>query len=81
MNCMKRSFTQLDLIKYLYAELDEDSSMAILEWILSDEKRSQRFEDLAESKKQLYSESISPSESSLRKILAYSEGLSLEAHR
>ncbi len=78
---MKRNFTQLDLIKYLYAELDEESSMAILEWILSSEKRSQRFNDLAESKKQLDCESISPSESSILKILAFSEGLSLEAHR
>jgi hypothetical protein len=81
MEPMKQSFTQLDLIKYLYAELDESTSLALTEWILCNKEVLNAFEELAESKKLLGEERYSPSERSIQKILGYSERLALDAHR
>lgn len=80
MEPMKQSFTQLDLVRYLYGELDAKTSLDLLEWIVCNEKVLQHFEDLAESKKLLGDHKFSPSMQSIHKILGYSERRALEAH-
>jgi len=73
-------FTPEDIVRYLYAEMDESDSIQLLEWLLSDPSAMEIFEELSASKKALSPISHQPKESSLRKCVSFSHRLALDAH-
>jgi len=77
---MTPNYTPEDIVRYLYAEMDESDSIQLLEWLLSDPDAMEIFEELSASKRALSSISHQPKESSLRKCIGFSHRLALEAH-
>jgi hypothetical protein len=77
---MTSAFTPEDIVRYLYAEMDETDSIQLMEWLFSDSEAMEMFEELSASKKQLSRISQQPSPSSLRKCISYSHRLALQAH-
>lgn len=77
---MTPNFTPDDILRYLYAEMDETDSIQFLEWLLSNAEAMEVFEELSASKKQLETISLQPKPSSLRKCIGFSHRLALEAH-
>ncbi|NBB89284.1 MAG: hypothetical protein GVX96_05815 [Bacteroidetes bacterium] len=77
---MNPAFTPEDIVRYLYAEMDESDSIQLMEWLFSDSEAMEMFEDLSASKKQLSRISHQPRSSSLRKCISYSHRLALRAH-
>ncbi|GEM_PF-1235736 len=77
---MTPNFTPDDILRYLYAEMDETDSIQFLEWLLSNSEAMEVFEELSASKKQLSSLSYQPKNSSVNKCVGYSNRLALQAH-
>jgi hypothetical protein len=77
---MHQNFTPEDIIKYLYAEMEESESIHLMEWLLSDENAMEIFDQLSASKTLLDSISFQPQPSSVRKCIAHSNALALQHH-
>lgn len=77
---MTPHFTPEDIVRYLYAEMEESDSIQLLEWLLSDSDAMEIFEELSASKRALSDISHLPRESSLRKCVSFSHRLALDAH-
>jgi hypothetical protein len=77
---MQQSFTQNDLVRFLYGEMDVQESIDCMEWISGNHEVLQEFELLAESKAMLGHCRMQPKVSSLHKVLAFSEREALKAH-
>lgn len=77
---MTPHFTPEDIVRYLYAEMEESDSIQLLEWLLSDSDAMEIFEELSASKRALSDISHQPRESSLRKCVSFSHRLALDAH-
>ncbi len=77
---MTPHFTPEDIVRYLYAEMEESDSIQLLEWLLSDSDAMEIFEELSASKRALSDISHQPRESSLRKCVGFSHRLALDAH-
>jgi len=77
---MTPHFTPEDIVRYLYAEMEESDSIQLMEWLLSDSEAMNLFEELSASKKQMSRLSHQPYPSTLRKCISYSHRLALQAH-
>lgn len=65
------SFTQEDLIQYMYAETSHDKTMAIQQALNTDWKLREEYEALASAKKGLEKVSLSPRKKALDFITNY----------
>jgi len=77
---MTSAFTPEDIVRYLYAEMDETDSIQLMEWLFSDSEAMEMFEELSASKRALSVISHQPKVSSLRKCVSFSHRLALDAH-
>ena len=77
---MKQSFTQNDIVRFLYGEMDVQESIDCMEWITGNREVLLEFELLAESKATLGRFRTQPRTSSVHKLIAFSEREALKAH-
>ena len=78
---MTKTFTQNDLIRYIYHETTEQESIDIEETLLIDNEFFEEYRKLAEVSMELDRVDEKPSEKSIRKILNYSKSLNLHSVR
>ena len=78
---MTKTFTQNDLIRYIYHETTEQESIDIEETLLIDNEFFEEYRKLAEVSMELDRVNEKPSEKSIRKILNYSKSLNLHSVR
>jgi hypothetical protein len=67
---MIKTFTQDDLIRFLYHETTEEETREINKALLSDSELRQAYRDLCETKSALDRAQLEPSEETVMKILA-----------
>ena len=72
---MTQTFTQDDLIRYLYHETTEKENREIDRALICDSELQNQYKELVAMKKQLNSIRIEPSESCVNGILNYVRGL------
>mgnify|MGYP003565748023 CR=1 FL=1 len=72
---MKQSFTQNDLVRFLYGEMNVEESIDCMEWITGNQDIMLEFELLAESKAALGSCQAQPNVASIHRVIAFSERL------
>lgn len=77
---MQQSFTQNDLVRFLYGEMDVHESIDCMEWISGNHEVLLEFELLAESKAMLGQCLMQPKTRSIHKVIAFSEREALKAH-
>ena len=78
---MTKTFTQDDLIKYIYRETTAEETTRMETALTFDESLSACFHELSKTVKLLKQVSFKPSESCLDKILSYSKSYDLHALR
>lgn len=72
---MTKTFTQDDLIRFLYHETSEEETKEIDKALLRDSALSALYNELKSTMKQLDSARLEPSSSSILNILHYAKGL------
>ena len=75
---MKHNFTQNDLIRFIYKETSAAETVAIHGALSEDPLLYEQYELLLESSMQFPKVQFSPSNSTIQKILGYSEQTTLE---
>lgn len=74
---MTKTFTQNDVIRYIYKEIPEEESELIAQCLLTDSQLQTFYEEMLALKKQLNKVKIGPSERAIQNILVYSKGFNL----
>ena len=77
---MNQKFTKNHLVKYIYNETNANESLAIEESLNEDLNLADSYNELLEGYNQLPKAKFNPSDSSIQKILAYSERNAVETH-
>lgn len=72
---MTQTFTQDDLIRYLYHETTEKENLEINKALLCDSELQKQYKELILVKTQLDATHIEPSETSVNNILSYTRSL------
>ena len=72
---MTKTFTQNDLIRFLYQETNEDQTKEINKALLGDAELRAQLAEMKSSKKLLDEAQLEPSAESVLNILSYSRGL------
>ena len=78
---MIKTFTQDDLVRYIYQETTTEESIEIETALIFDETLSDAFNELSKSVDLLKQVQVKPSESTIDKILSYSKSFDLHALR
>ncbi len=78
---MIKTFTQDDLVRYIYQETTAEESIEIETALIFDEDLSERYNELSKTVNLLEQVQVKPSESSIDRILSYSKSYDLHAHR
>jgi hypothetical protein len=78
---MTKTFTQNDLIRYIYHDTTEEETSDIEKELLFDNKLFEVYKNLAEVTMELDRVEESPSEKVINKILEYSKSLNLNSVR
>ncbi len=78
---MTKTFTQNDLIRYIYHDTTEEETSDIEKELLFDNKLFEVYKNLAEVTMELDRVEESPSEKVINKILEYSKSLNLHSVR
>ena len=78
---MTKTFTQDDLIRYIYRETTTEETIQIRTALTFDESLSKCYHELSKATKLLKRVSFKPSESCLDKILSYSKSYDLRSLR
>lgn len=78
---MIKTFTQDDLVRYIYQETTAEESIEIKTALIFDEELSDQLNELMKTVDLLKQVQVKPSESSIDKILSYSRSYDLHAHR
>lgn len=78
---MTKTFTQNDLIRYIYHETTEQESIDIEKTLLIDNEFFDEYRKLAQVSMELDRVNEKPSEKTIRKILNYSKSLNLHSVR
>ena len=74
---MKKYFTQLDLIRFIYKETSASETLAISEAISTDPLLAEEYEELFEGYRHLPKAKFSPQPNTLETILRHSEQTAL----
>ena len=72
---MTKTFTQNDLIRYLYHETSETETREINKTLICDAELQMQFKELLATKSQLDSARLQPSKTAVQNILNYARGL------
>jgi hypothetical protein len=72
---MTKTFTQNDLIRFLYHETNEDQTKEINKALLGDAELRAQLAEMKSSKKSLDAAQLEPSQESVLNILSYARGL------
>jgi hypothetical protein len=72
---MTKTFTQNDLMRFLYHETNEDQTKAISKAVLNDPELRAQLAEMISSKKVLDAAQLEPSTESVLNILSYARGL------
>jgi hypothetical protein len=72
---MTKTFTQNDLIRYLYRETSATETTEINKALICDSDLQEQFKELTATKSQLDTVRLQPSVASIRNILSYARGL------
>ncbi|MCI5081659.1 MAG: hypothetical protein MRY78_08210 [Saprospiraceae bacterium] len=75
---MKQTYTENDLLRYLYRETSVTDTLAIEDAMAADRNLTEAFEGMQEAFNQLPRVKFGPSKSSIEKILSYSKETALE---
>ena len=75
---MTKTFTQNELIQYVYNELDNNTKALLEATLIFDQQLAEECAELLISKAQLEKINLSPSEKTVSAILNYSRNLSLQ---
>lgn len=78
---MTKTFTQNDLIRYIYNETTENEKKEIEQELLLNNKLFEEYKDLAEVSMELDRFEMSPSENVIIKILNFSKTINLHSVR
>ena len=78
---MTKTFTQDDLIRYIYQETTTEESIQMKTALTFDESLSECYHELSKTAELLRRVSFKPSESCIDKILSYSKSYGLHALR
>lgn len=78
---MIKTFTQDDLVRYIYQETTAEETIEIETALIFDEGLSERYSELSKTVDLLRQVQVKPSESSIEKILSYSRSYDLHALR
>jgi len=76
---MIKTFTEDDIIKFLYNETSNRESLEIEEALLCDTELQKQFKELVTIKNELSNLSCNPSDKSVSNILDYSKSLNLHS--
>jgi hypothetical protein len=72
---MTKTFTQNDLIRYLYHETSATETTEINRALICDSELQEQFKELMATKNQLDAARLQPSPSTIQNILSYARGL------
>ena len=72
---MTKTFTQNDLIRYLYHETSATETTEINKALICDSELQEQFKELTATKSQLDTVRLQPSPASIGNILSYARGL------
>ena len=72
---MTQTFTQDDLIRYIYHETTEKETREIDRALICDSELQKQYKELVSTKKQLDTVRMEPSERTINSILNYARGL------
>ena len=78
---MIKTFTQDDLVRYIYQETTAEETIEIETALIFDEGLSESYSELSKTVDLLRQVQVKPSESSIEKILSYSRSYDLHALR
>ncbi len=78
---MIKTFTQDDLIRYIYQETTPEESIEIETALIFDEQLSETYNNLSGTVESLKAVKLKPSEDTIDKILSYSKSYDLHALR
>lgn len=76
---MTKTFTENDLIRFLYNELTEDESEAIERAILTDQNLQDQINKLRKLQEDMDDIKVAPSKRTIRKILDFSRGYEVQS--
>jgi hypothetical protein len=76
---MIKTFTQNDLIRFLYHETSEEETKEINKALLCDSELQEQYKELNATHKQLNQTKLEPSAASIQNILNYARGLQEQA--
>jgi len=74
---MTKTFTQDDVIRYLYDETSDEEKKAIEQALVCDSQLLDRFQELSSVVRQFDAAKVQPSEKTVENILNYSKSLNL----
>lgn len=77
---MIKTFTQDDVIRYIYKETSEQENEAIAQALLTDEMLMDDYKQLSASVETLNSAMLEPSEKAINNILNYSKSIALHSY-
>jgi anti-sigma factor RsiW len=75
---MHKTFTQEDLVRFLYGEMNAEERMEMREAFQEDADLKAEFLALKETKESLDTARLSPSEMSVQNVMAYAKALSVK---
>ncbi|GAB5522658.1 MAG: hypothetical protein Roseis2KO_05300 [Roseivirga sp.] len=78
---MIKTFTQDDLVRYIYQETTPEESIEIETALIFDEQLAEAYNDLNGTVESLKAVKLKPSENTVDKILSYSKSYDLHALR
>jgi hypothetical protein len=76
---MTKTFTQNDLIRFIYRETSEEETREINKALLCDSELQAQYKELNATHKQLNQTKLEPSAASIQNILNYARGLQEQA--
>lgn len=76
---MTKTFTQNDLIRFIYRETSEEETREINKALLCDSELQAQYKELNATHKQLSQVKLEPSAASIKNILNYARGLQEQA--
>lgn len=76
---MTKTFTQNDLIRFIYRETSEEETREINKALLCDSELQAQYKELNATHKQLTKAKLEPSAASIQNILNYARGLQEQA--
>lgn len=72
---MIKTFTQIDLIRFLYHETSEEETKEINKALLCESELQEQFKELKDLRKELDALHLEPSPTSVQNIINYAKGL------